>query len=164
MILVGHGAAPADCPRELVAELKALEGRRQAQGGFAAPMSPREAELDARIRSWPRTPANDPYQAGLEDIARQLRMFLGSAPVVAAFNEFCAPSVEEAAERLVKAGCSKVSVATVMLTRGGLHSELEIPAIVAKLKALHPKTEFAYAWPYDNVQVAELIARQLRRY
>lgn len=164
VVLVGHGATASDTPRELIGELKALEAKRVAQGGVTAPMSPREAELDRSVRRWPRTPQNDPYQAGLQELAEKLRMFLASTPVEPAFNEFCAPSIEEAAEKLVKAGCRKVLLATVMTTRGGMHSEIELPEIAQKLRALHPGVEFVYAWPYDTVQVAELIARNLRRY
>lgn len=164
VILIGHGATASDTPHELVAELKGLEARRTAAGGCNAPMSPREAELDRRVRDWPRTPQNDPYRAGLLELAGKLRLFLASTPLEVAFNEFCAPSVEEAGEKLVQAGCRKVVLATVMTTRGGLHSELEIPAITKALKARHPGVEFVYAWPYETGQVAELIARNLRRF
>ena len=164
IVLIGHGATASDTPRELVGELKQLEARRTAGGDLTAPMSPREAELDAKVRTWPRTPETDPYQAGLYSLADALKIFLASTPLEVAFNEFCAPSVEEAAGKLVKAGCKKVVLATVMTTRGGLHSELEIPAICEKLKKTHPGVEFVYAWPYEPGQVAELIARNLRRF
>jgi sirohydrochlorin cobaltochelatase len=164
VILIGHGATAADTPRDIVAELKQLEGRRVAEKGAASPMSPREAELDKKVREWPRTPESDPYKSGLEDLAAKLRMFMASAIVEPAFNEFCAPSVEQAAEKLVKAGCRKVVLATVMTTRGGLHSEIEIPQICEALQKTHKGVEFVYAWPYDPVQVGELIARNLRNF
>ena len=164
VILIGHGAAPSDFPRELTAELKGLEGARMARGGVNAPMSPREAELDRKVRTWPRSPKNDPYQAGLQEVAAKLKPFLASARLEIAFNEFCAPSIEDAAEALVKDGCARISLATIMTTRGGVHSELEIPEIARKLQELHPGVRFVYAWPYDPVQVAELIARNLNRF
>ena len=43
VVLIGHGATASDTPRELVAELKQLEGRRVANSGVPAPMSPRWA-------------------------------------------------------------------------------------------------------------------------
>ena len=164
VILIGHGATASDTPRALVGELKQLEGSRMAAGGFNAPMSAREAELDYKVRSWPRTPQTDPYQAGLNALAEQLRPFLGSSPLAVAYNEFCAPTIEEAAEGLVKKGCRRVLLATVMTTRGGVHSEVEILEIAKKLEKTHPGTRFVYAWPYDTQQVAELIARNLKRF
>ncbi len=88
VVLVGHGAVPADAPRELVTQLKACEARRRATGG---PLTTEEATLDARIRSWPRTPATDPYQAGLEALATRLRPLLGRATLRVACNELGVP-------------------------------------------------------------------------
>src|SRR4029453_376725 len=70
VILIGHGAVPGDCPRDLVTRLKALEGRRRATG---EPPGPEERELDAQVRRWPGSPATDPYQAGLDALAARLR-------------------------------------------------------------------------------------------
>ena len=47
LVLVGHGAVAKDCPRELVRQLKALEGGRQTTG---APPTPEEKALEERIR------------------------------------------------------------------------------------------------------------------
>jgi sirohydrochlorin cobaltochelatase len=162
VILIGRGSEPSDCPRELVSELKELRARRFA-GGAAATVSPREAELDKKVREWPRTPETDPCRAGLLELADKLRMYLASAPLEAAFEESCAPSIEAAAGKLVKAGCRKILLATATVTRGGVHSEIETPEILKKLQASYPSVQFAYAWPYDPLQVAELVARNLRR-
>jgi len=164
VILVGHGAAPLDCPRQLLTELKRLQAERLGRGGPDSPMSPREAELYRRIRSWPRSAQNDPYWAGLNEVASKLQLFLGSAKLRVAFNELCAPNLQEAAEELVGSGCRKIVVCTVMTTRGGSHSEFEIPQIVEKLKARFPEVEIVYAWPFDPVQVAELYARHLHKF
>ena len=74
LILVGHGGTASDIPRELISELKQLEGRR-ASTGESAP-GKREAELDLQVRNWPRTADTDPYQAGLEGVARALQAAL----------------------------------------------------------------------------------------
>jgi len=84
---------PKDCPQELVAKLKRLEGQRRATH---VPPSPEELELDKKIRHWPRTDATDPYQAGLESVASQLRTKLRDVLFALAYNEFCTPSLEEA--------------------------------------------------------------------
>jgi len=92
VILVGHGGIPRGCPQDLVTKLKRLEGQRRA---VKQPASAEELELDAKIRQWPRNAETDPYQAGLEAVAAQLRANLGDVLFAVAYNEFCAPTLEE---------------------------------------------------------------------
>jgi sirohydrochlorin cobaltochelatase len=160
VILVGHGGVPTDCPREWVTRLKALEAQRRATG--RAP-SAEERELDRRIRHWPRTLRTDPYRDGLEALAAQLRLLLNGMPLAIAYNEFCAPTLEEAVEQLVAAGATSVTVVPSMLTPGGVHSEIEIPETLEFLRARYPQHEFRYAWPVDLALVARMLAEQLTR-
>jgi sirohydrochlorin cobaltochelatase len=157
IVLVGHGGVPSDCPRELVTQLKALEGRRRASG---APASVEEQVLDQRIRSWPRTPATDPYRAGLERVAERMRARLGSVRLVLAYNEFCAPTVADAVAELASAGRRHIVVLPSMLTPGGVHSEREIPETIDALRASYPGLTLEYAWPFDLDAVAALLAGQ----
>lgn len=103
VVLVGHGGIPKDCPQDLVTRLKRLDAQRRAA---KLPSSVEELELDARIRRWPRTAATDPYQSGLEAVAERLRSQLDGALLGIAFNEFCAPTLEEAVEDLIKKGAT----------------------------------------------------------
>ena len=160
ILLVGHGGVPSDCPRELVRQLKALEGQRLARGG--AP-SVEEQALDRRIREWPRTAESDPYQAGVEQLAAALRARLGGVRLAVAYNEFCAPSLDEAVERLVADGVADVTVVPTMLTPGGSHSEIEIPAALDALRARHPRLTLRYAWPVDVALLADMLAAHLAR-
>lgn len=155
VLLVGHGATASDIPRDLVQRLKQLEVRRRATGEA---MGEEERALDARIRAWPRTPATDPYQAGLEALAAHLRPLLGGARLAVAYNEFCAPTIEAAVADLAAAGARDVVVVPTMLTPGGVHSEVEIPAILVELRAAHPTLRLRYAWPVDLDCVARLLA------
>ena len=161
VVLVGHGGIPADYPREALTALKTLEAKRRAAGGSA---TPEEIELDRRIRRWPRTPQNDPYQAVLEALAAHLKTSLNSDLFAIAYNEFCAPTVEEAVETLIAAGASEIRVVPSMFTPGGSHSELEIPETLAHLRAKHPGLDLRYAWPFDLTQVASMLALQLTRF
>jgi sirohydrochlorin cobaltochelatase len=156
IVLIGHGGTARDTPRELVSELKALEGRRMAAGG--GPMSPREAELDAQVRSWPRTPETDPYKFGLERLAEYLRKEVDPVPVWVAYNEFCAPSIPETLDALARDGVRHVQLITTMFTPGGSHSEVEIPDLLAEARQRHPDLTLEYVWPFD----LELAARFLR--
>lgn len=161
VILVGHGGIPADCPGDLVSELKRLEGMRRARG--LVEMSPREAELDKQIREWPRTPDSDPYAAGLEKIAHRLKERVAPRKLVVAYNEFCAPSLEDAIAELVADGTRRIILTTTMFTPGGSHSEKEIPEIVEYQSKLYPGVEIRYAWPFDLDRAAEFLADQLDR-
>lgn len=157
---MGHGAVASDCPREAVAELKRLEAQRAAMGG---PMTPREAELDAQIRQWPRNADTDPYQAGVETIAAALRQKVRGRTVLVAYNEFCAPTVDQALDVLIAEGAREITVVATMFTRGGMHSEIEIPEIIRQAKNRYPGVVLRYAWPFDAAALAKLLSEQIRR-
>ena len=161
VILVGHGGIPKGCPSELVSKLKRLEGQRRAAG---TPMSAEERELDTRIRQWPRTPDTDPYQSGLEAVAAQLRANLGEVLFAVAYNEFCAPTLEESVKELIKKGATHITVATTMFTPGGAHSEVEIPEILEQLRKQYPDIVLRYAWPFDMNLIAVMLATQVNQF
>ena len=79
-----------------------------------------------------------------------------------AYNEFCAPSVDQCIDALVAAGTTRISLITTMFTPGGSHSELEIPAIIDAARTRHPHVEMTYAWPFDLARAAEFLADALR--
>lgn len=161
VILVGHGGIPKGCPQDLVTKLKRLEAQRRAA---KLPPSVEELELDAKIRRWPRTAETDPYQAGLEAVAAGLRARLDGALFAVAYNEFCAPTLEESVEALIKQGATHITVTTTMFTPGGSHSEVEIPEILDQLRPQYPDVELRYAWPFDLQLVANTLAEQVKRF
>jgi sirohydrochlorin cobaltochelatase len=161
VILVGHGGIPKGCPQELVTKLKRLEAQRRAA---KLPPSAEERELDTKIRQWPRTAETDPYQAGLETVAARLRAQLDSPLFAVAYNEFCAPTLEESVEALIKQGATHITVTTTMFTPGGSHSEVEIPEILDQLRPQYPDVELRYAWPFDLQLVANTLAEQVKRF
>ena len=161
VILVGHGGIPKGCPQELITKLKRLEGQRRATG---TPMSAEERELDTRIRQWPRTPETDPYQSGLEAVAAQLRANLGEVLFALAYNEFCAPTLKESVEELIKKGATHITVTTTMFTPGGSHSEVEIPEILEQLRKQYPDIVLRYAWPFDMNLIAVMLATQVKQF
>jgi len=161
IILIGHGAIATDTQRPLISELKRLEGERMARRENT--MSVREAELDKQVRDWPRTPQNDAYKAGVDEIAKAFAPKLGGRKLVVAYNEFCAPSVETAIEALVKEGFTRICLISTMFTRGGMHAEREIPGIVLAANKAHPGVKIDYAWPFDPDFLADFLAAQLQR-
>ncbi|MBD0315064.1 MAG: CbiX/SirB N-terminal domain-containing protein [Nitrospiraceae bacterium] len=161
VILVGHGGIPKGCPQDMVMRLKRLEAQRRSA---RQPPSAEEVELDGKIRQWPRSPETDPYQAGLEAVAAHLRTELDGVLFAVAYNEFCAPTLEESVAELVAKGATHITVTTTMFTPGGSHSELEIPEILDHLRPRHPTVDLRYAWPFDLQQVAHMLAQQIRRF
>lgn len=154
VILVGHGGVPTDCPPALVSEFKRLEARGD---------SPALREADRKLREWPRTPKTDPYKAGLEDIGRSLAAAMPEKAVSLAYNEFCAPSLEDAFAAAAAAGAKSVTVVSTMYTRGGVHSECEIPEILSRLKKEHPGVEARYVWPFELSAVVGFLSSEIRR-
>lgn len=142
-------------------KLKRLESQRRASG---SPPGAEERELDQRIRRWPRTPDTDPYRDGLESLAARLRPLLGGAQLAIAYNEYCAPTLEEAVEELVSQGAQEITVVSSMATPGGSHSEIEIPETIEHLRTRHPGTTLRYAWPFDLDLIAGLLAEHIRRF
>lgn len=157
VILVGHGGIPSDCPRELISEFKRLEAAAKGRP------SKELAAADAKLRAWPRTAQTDPYKAGLEAVAEALRKRLPDHHVIEAYNEFCAPSLEEAFEKAVQDGAAQITAISTMFTRGGVHSETEIPGIIARLQKRHPHVAARNVWPFDLDAVARFMAGEVER-
>ena len=161
VVLVGHGGLPKDCPRETVQRFKQLESQRKGTG---EPPGMEEMDLDRQIRHWPRTAENDPYYAGIQNLAACLEPLVGEARLVVAYNEFCTPTVPEAVEGLIHDGVASIVVVPTMMTPGGSHSEREIPELLDGLRDRHPQVSLRYAWPFDLAQLADLLARHIGKF
>ena len=146
VILVGHGGLPSDMPSEMVEKFMRVHKGRIKAGG---PITEHEIELDTSIRKWERTPENDPYKTGLESLASHMEPMLEGHILKTAYNEFCYPAIEDAVEELAGENVSKIIIITTMITRGGSHSEKEIPEELHALCSKHPNIDIQYAWPFS---------------
>ena len=146
VILIGHGGLPNDIPKEVVEDFMKIHKQRIRRG---TPITSEEKDLETTIRKWERTPESDPYKVGLEKLADHLAPRLDGYILKTAYNEFCFPSIEQAADHLAEENITKVILITTMITPGGSHSEREIPEEVEALRLKYPKMDFQYAWPYD---------------
>jgi len=161
VVLVGHGGLPSDCPGELISKLMRLESQRRKNN---LPPSDEELEIDGVVRNWPRTAETDPYQAGLEAVAKNLQSNLDKAHLEIAYNEFCAPTLQEAVQSLVEKGFSEITIISTMFTPGGSHSEVEIPEEVNELNKIYPKVKIDYAWPFDLEHVAIFLSDHIEKH
>ena len=140
-----------------------LEWRPEHGGPQAGPLAGRAAELDAKIRGWPRRSGNDPYKTGLEQLADALRPLVPTPLLAVGYNEFCRPTIAEAVHSVVSQGATRVLVIPSMMTPGGIHSEHDIPNALAAVRATHPGVRIEYLWPFDVQQVAALLAAHIHR-
>ena len=163
IVLAMHGAPPNDFPQRETAGLFGLHARLEhARGPERAALERRHVELEANMRAWPRTAQNDPFQAGSLELADQLRRATG-LEVIVGFNEFCAPDLDEAFDQAAAQGAESIIVITPMMTRGGEHSEVDIPAAIRRAKERHPQIPMLYVWPFDAAEVARFLAAQMER-
>jgi sirohydrochlorin cobaltochelatase len=162
IVLAMHGAPPRDFPDRELAEFMGLHARVEHADPATVPppMRARAEELERQVKAWRRTPDNDPFWAASLDLGRQLEAATGCR-VLVGFNEFCAPDLEAAFDEAAAASPGRVIVVTPMLTRGGGHAELDIPAAIARAQTAHPAVAFVYAWPYDVASVAAFLAAHL---
>ena len=128
------------------------------------PITSKEKELESIIRNWERTPESDPYKSGLEKLASHLAPRLEGFILKTAYNEFCYPSIEQAAHELVNEGVTEVILITTMITPGGSHSEKEIPEEVEALSLNYPNVNFQYAWPYDLEAFSTLLSDHINNF
>ena len=93
IILVGHGQLPRDLSKEIREEYFKLRAKPRKNLDEERLYE----ELERMIRNWPRNNSNDPYWNSLHKLGDLIRLH-GEYDVVVAFNEFCAPHIEEALE------------------------------------------------------------------
>lgn len=154
IVLAMHGVPPLDFPARDLGELMALHALTDHGGA-------RGRELEARMRAWPRGPENDPYWWASRQLGEALEREIGD-PVIVGFNEFCDPTVEEAIQSAAALATTEILVLTPMLTRGGVHSERDIPAAIARARESDPGLRITYVWPVGVGAVARFLAQLAR--
>jgi sirohydrochlorin cobaltochelatase len=164
VVLAMHGAPPLDFPREETTEFMSLHARvGHGPGAEAVSLRQRYVDLEEKMRAWPRTGQNDPFYAGSQDLAKQLRRESGFE-VIIGFNEFCAPTLDDALERAAAREAEKIIVITPMMTRGGEHSAIDIPEAIRRAQQKFPAQKILYAWPFPMEDIARFLSSQLTRF
>ncbi len=160
-MLVGHGSPPKEISYDKLSKYLRLE--KMAEEGD------KEAEalliqLDKEIRSYPRTPENDPYFYAHLELVDELKKNPIFTEVIPAFNEFCDPSVEEAIERVSSLNPELVLVVPTMVTRGGKHVEDDIPSKIKRITERLRNTKVVYAWPFEKALLIDFLSRHIERF
>ncbi len=163
IVLAMHGAPPDDLPKLQVALLVGLHmSLEHITGPVRALLERYHTKLDAKIRTWPRTAQNDRFYTASNELAARLGQAAG-CEVVVGFNEFCAPSLDEALDQAAAQGADEIVVVTPMMTPGGEHSEQDIPASIRRAEGRYPSVAFVYAWPFEVDDVARFLATQIEQ-
>ncbi len=164
IILTMHGAPPNDFPKRELGEYFSLH--MQAENSpqrMDDDQRARYADLDRRVRAWPRTAVNDPFHASSQAMAGRLEVETGLT-TLACFNEFCDPGLPDAVHTAVEGGAGRIVVITPMMTGGGEHAEIDIPEEIERLREKFPQVEIIYAWPFEPDAVTKLLSNQVQGY
>ena len=152
VIIVGHCSIPNDYPR--IKEYFKLHDK----GG-------KEFEkAEYEMVHWPRNENNDAYWAGFMKVVKEVERTNKYSSVHPAFNEMCAPTVDEALNEALKTNPDEILVTSIMLTPGGGHSERDIPASIEEFKKKHPNVKVVYAWPYEPADISNVLINQLNKF
>ena len=142
----------------MLTELRSWQLAARGDGTEAAEARRRAVQLEKAVRNWPRHNDNDPYRLGVEALAEALREHMPGVQVKVAYNEYCAPAVDEALDALVELGVREVDVLTTMMVSGGSHGGIDIPEALAAAAERHPDLRLAYRWPVPPQRLAAMFA------
>jgi sirohydrochlorin cobaltochelatase len=164
IVLAMHGAPSLDFPKDELKEFMNLYGQmHHVPEHVLEKIKPRYDELEAKMRSWPRSEENDPFYAGSVQMAQNLRSISGY-DVIIGYNEFCSPTIKEAISQAQGNSPDKIIVLTPMMTHGGEHAQIDIPYAIKQAQQIYPEIPIVYAWPFEYSDVAQFLLSQINRY
>ena len=159
-----HGIPPNDFPKKELAEFFKLHSIVESMSAFVSQeVQSKYSVLDKKIRNWPRNVQNDPFHSASQKLAEKLNKISGNK-VIVGYNEFCSPSLDEALQKAASENANKIIVVTTMMTRGGEHSEKDIPLRIEEFKKIYPNIEIVYAWPFNSNKVAYFLNEHISRF
>jgi len=138
VVLAMHGLPPSDFPKNQFVEYTNLRTKfRHGDIPVDKAAAKRHADLEERIRYWPRTRLNDPFFTASQDIAEQLSVDT-RCPVILGFAEFCAPALDEAFDEAVSKGAEQIVVVTPEMSHEGAYPDLDVNQAINRVKERHP--------------------------
>ena len=164
IVLAMHGIPPNDYPKKELAEFLKLHSIVEDMGSsISQEIQCQHSLLDKKLRNWPRNKQNDPFQIASQELAAKLSKISGHK-VIVGYNEFCSPSLDEALQSAAHHDANRIVVVTTMMTRGGAHSENDIPLRIKEFRKLYPDMDVVYAWPFDNDRVAHFLNEHISQF
>ena len=166
VVVIGHGIIAKNYPADKMAAYRNVMSAVEKSGGEqAAPdsLKAQMAAMDLDMRAWPRTAENDPYDASVQQLARDIQKVGHYDIVEVAFNEFCGQDVDDAITAAVDKGASRVIVMSTMLIKGGDHADREILGKIIKARAERPQADVRYVWPIDELNMAHFFVGEIDR-
>ena len=162
IVLAMHGTPPNDFPKDDAAHFFRLHSQLHSEKATET-LKRRHDELEDKMRNWPRTAQNDPFFVASHNLGSQLKKVSGD-DVIVGFNEFCAPSLDDAFDQAVEKGASNIIVVTAMMVGGGKHAEIDIPAAIKRAQNEYPRIMFYYVWPYEITSLAEFMNDHIKEF
>ena len=164
IVLAMHGTPPNDYPKKELAEFFKLHLIVEGMSGTVSQeVKSQYSILHEKLRNWPRSKQNDPFQIASQELAAKLSKISGHE-VIVGYNEFCSPSLDKALQTAAHKKPNRILVVTTMMTRGGDHSEKDIPLRIKEFKKLYPDIDVIYAWPFDNDKVACFLREHISQF
>lgn len=128
-------------------------------------MEEQEQKISRELKNWPRSLENDAFSCESQKLAERVKERGGYDILEVGYDQFAAPSVAEAIEKVIAKGAHRVIVVPTMFTRGGVHVETDIPQTVTALQKQYPEVEIMYAGPpFDPNKHADLIISKIREH
>ena len=164
IVIAMHGMPPKGFPQKDLREFFMLHGNiGTAPNSLSDTQRQRYLQLHDKMRNWPRNQKNDPFHATSKELALLLKEEL-KCPIHVGFNEFCAPTIDEAITSAATGDPANILIVTPMMTRGGEHAEVDIPAAINRARERFPNIHFTYCWPFDSHDIAHFLATQIQRF
>jgi len=163
IILAMHGSPPKDFPKGELAEFFRINSQIRQRKNISDIEREQYIFLEDKMRNWSRTAQNDPFHFASQELADLLSKESGYE-VIVGYNEFCSPNLDEALQSAASKNSDKIVVVTSMMTRGGEHSEKDIPAEIEEFRKRCPQIEIVYAWPFDSLHVSRFLAEHISRF
>jgi len=164
IVIAMQGTPPRGFPQQEVAELFTLQTKlARTYDSERELLKRRCAELDTKIRKWPRTEHDDPIVATSHHLSVMIKQVTGHE-VIAAFSEYISPNVDEAIDLAVKMGADKVVVTSTIMACAGTKTEVDIAVALEQAQVENTGIQVVYAWPYEISEVARFLTSHLARF
>ena len=160
LILIGHGDIPLDFPKEKFKEYLRLRSLYKV-GSLNEEEKNKFFEIEENLKNWERNEVNDTHYFELKKFSEALEKEL-NIKVTFAFNEFCAPSIEEKFESIKNEYEEIYFLPTIIF--GGHHTQIEIKNKIEKLKKENPYKKIFYIYPFKVSFIKDFFIKVIKEF